>query len=63
MKLSTEAIVAIVTLIVGLPPTLLLFWNCHRRKRLATNSAVEEEQIALSSGNNFLRISLHILLI
>jgi hypothetical protein len=29
--MSTEAIVAIVALVVGLPPTLLALWHCIKR--------------------------------
>lgn len=29
--MSTEAIIAIVALIVGLPPTLLVLWHCIKR--------------------------------
>jgi hypothetical protein len=29
--MSTEAIIGIVALIVGLPPTLLLLWHCVKR--------------------------------
>jgi hypothetical protein len=29
--MSTEAIIGIVALIVGLPPTILLLWHCIKR--------------------------------
>jgi hypothetical protein len=29
--MSTEAIIAIVALIVGLPPTILLLWHCIKK--------------------------------
>ena len=44
MEMSIEAIIAIIALVIGLPPSLLVMWKCVQRRRR------ERDRQGLSSG-------------
>jgi len=44
MEMTIEAIIAIIALVIGLPPTLLVMWKCVQRRRR------ERDRQGLSSG-------------
>lgn len=52
MDLSAEAIVAVVGVVIALPPTALALWNCRRRSRMRRERQ-QETMYAMSPSTTF----------